>query len=340
MARKILLADDSVTAQNMGRRILSDAGYDVITVNNGSAALKKIAESKPDLIILDVYMPGYGGLEVCQRLKEAQETARIPVLLSVGKLEPFKVEESRRVRADGFIIKPFEASELLTALTKLEDKIVPEAGPSKGGRFAKASAPAEQLAADSQADGENSSWRSRLAIPSSTPKLEEPEKQEPRPASAGLRDIAQREESKSVAMKSAEAAVAAALPQGITPEELAAIAAIANTFAGKSEPSAAKAAEPAVVEPAKAEIPVEEKVELSTPVVAEAVTFASCRRRRTKSPPRFRSKLRTKREGESRPRRRQRNCSAPPRMPKCWPPWHHSHPRIRKGSRLRENPPA
>ena len=46
MARKILLADDSVTAQNMGRKILADAGYEVITVNNGSAALKKIAELK------------------------------------------------------------------------------------------------------------------------------------------------------------------------------------------------------------------------------------------------------------------------------------------------------
>ena len=64
--RTVLLADDSVTAQNMGRRILMDAGYEVITVNNGSAALKKIHESRPDLIVLDVYMPGYGGLEVCQ----------------------------------------------------------------------------------------------------------------------------------------------------------------------------------------------------------------------------------------------------------------------------------
>ena len=70
-------------------------------------------------------MPGYGGLEVCQRLREAPETARIPVLLTVGKLEPFKADEARRVRADAFIVKPFEASELLTALTKLEDKIVP-----------------------------------------------------------------------------------------------------------------------------------------------------------------------------------------------------------------------
>jgi CheY-like chemotaxis protein len=125
LARKVLLADDSVTAQNMGRRIMTDAGYEVITVNNGSAALKKIHESQPDLIVLDVYMPGYGGLEVCQRLKESELTMKIPVLLTVGKMEPFKVDEAKRVHADGHIIKPFDASELLSALTKLEDKIVP-----------------------------------------------------------------------------------------------------------------------------------------------------------------------------------------------------------------------
>ena len=101
MARKVLLADDSVTAQNMGRRIMTDAGYEVITVNNGSAALKKIHESQPDLIVLDVYMPGYGGLEVCQRLKESEATMKIPVLLTVGKMEPFKVDEAKRVHADG-----------------------------------------------------------------------------------------------------------------------------------------------------------------------------------------------------------------------------------------------
>jgi len=132
LARTVLLADDSVTAQNMGRRILIDAGYEVVTVNNGSAALKRVHESRPDLIVLDVYMPGYGGLEVCQRLKESDETAKIPILLTVGKMEPFKPEEARRVRADGHIIKPFEASELLAALTRLEDRIVPQADLSRG----------------------------------------------------------------------------------------------------------------------------------------------------------------------------------------------------------------
>jgi CheY-like chemotaxis protein len=108
-----------------------DAGYEVITVNNGAAALKKIHEKQPDLIVLDVYMPGYGGLEVCQRLKESAETQKIPVLLTVGKMEPFKPDEAKRVRADGHIVKPFEASELLAALTKLEDRIVPQAERSR-----------------------------------------------------------------------------------------------------------------------------------------------------------------------------------------------------------------
>jgi len=175
LARKILLADDSVTAQNMGRRILMEAGYEVITVNNGSAALKRIAESKPDLIVLDVYMPGYGGLEVCQRVRETPETARIPVLLTVGKLEPFKVDDVRRVRADAYIVKPFEASELLTALTKLEDKIVPQAQPYKPGRFAKAIAAVEESYTGKEFGNPETGWKSRLAIPPHAPKQAEPE---------------------------------------------------------------------------------------------------------------------------------------------------------------------
>ncbi len=147
MARTVLLADDSVTAQNMGRRILMDAGYEVITVNNGSAALKKIHESKPDLIVLDVYMPGYGGLEVCQRLKESAETMKIPVLLTVGKMEPFKPDEAKRVHADAHIIKPFDAGELLAALTRLEDRIVPAdgRGKSKKARFWHSEDPAKNF---------------------------------------------------------------------------------------------------------------------------------------------------------------------------------------------------
>jgi CheY-like chemotaxis protein len=227
LARKILLADDSVTAQNMGRRILADAGYEVITVNNGSAALKKIAEQKPDLVVLDVYMPGYGGLEVCQRVKESRETARIPVLLTVGKLEPFKPDEAKRVQADAFIVKPFEASELLTALTKLEDKIVPEARRPKG-RFAKAL---------TESDGEErfgdkeSGWKNRLNIPTPGAKLEEPQEQAPTaagtaPEQSGRDDDGRKPEPS----KTPESPIPAGLPADITAEEIEAIRAAAATM--------------------------------------------------------------------------------------------------------------
>ena len=126
---KILLADDSVTAQNMGKKILSEAGHEVLCVSNGAAALKKIAEQEPDLVILDIYMPGYSGLEVCQRLKEGPGTAALPVVLTVGKLEPFRKEDAQRVRAEALIIKPFEATELAAAVARFAEMVV--ANPSK-----------------------------------------------------------------------------------------------------------------------------------------------------------------------------------------------------------------
>jgi CheY-like chemotaxis protein len=120
---KILLADDSMTAQNMGKKILTEGGYDVVTVSNGAAAVKKLAEFTPDLVIADVYMPGYNGLEICERIKKAAATSAIPVLLSVGKLEPFRPEEGLKVHADGIIIKPFEATDLLAVTAKLAERV-------------------------------------------------------------------------------------------------------------------------------------------------------------------------------------------------------------------------
>jgi CheY-like chemotaxis protein len=269
LARKILLADDSVTAQNMGRRILTDAGYEVATVNNGSAALKKIAEQKPDLIVLDVYMPGYGGLEVCQRLKENRDTARIPILLTVGKLEPFKPDEARRVRADGFIIKPFEASELLTALTKLEDKIVPQAENYKPGRFAKAIAAVDHITDRGEGFGDSETgWKDRLKIPSGK-RSEEPEPEATPAAASKVSGIERAAGFKPAeATKNFERPMPAGVPQDITPEEIAAIAAAAAAFAG-GNPAAVPETSPAEGKSAPAEISEASKGESSSAEAAK-----------------------------------------------------------------------
>ena len=133
---KILLADDSVTAQNMGKKILSEAGHEVVCVGNGAAALKKVSEQEPDLVILDIYMPGYSGLEVCQRLKENPANANLPVVLTVGKLEPFRKEDAQRVRAEALIVKPFEASELQAAVARFSDIVAANPPkPKSGGKL-------------------------------------------------------------------------------------------------------------------------------------------------------------------------------------------------------------
>jgi CheY-like chemotaxis protein len=131
VALKILLADDSMTAQNMGKKILVDAGYDVVAVSNGAAAIKKIASEHPDIAILDEYMPGYTGSEVCERVKASVETAKMPVLLTVGKMEAFDPEKANKVHADGVMIKPFEASDLIAAVQAIAQRLLAPA-PARG----------------------------------------------------------------------------------------------------------------------------------------------------------------------------------------------------------------
>jgi len=288
LARKILLADDSVTAQNMGRKILADAGYEVITVNNGSAALKRVSEQRPDLIVLDVYMPGYSGLEVCQRLKEAGDTAQIPVLLTVGKLEPFKPEEAKRVRADAFIVKPFEASELLSALSKLEDKVVPRSESAKPGRFSRSSSHSldDSRYDKTMAVEEDTSWKNRIVFPSKKKSDEPSEVEDPAvygAANKTVRPAVQARTEMPVAKVEPAAKVeeervdlgalsAAGLPKDVTPEEIAALAAAAARVKSAKE----SAAEMPVVAPTEAEspkpeVPVEAVVELS-PVAASSIS--------------------------------------------------------------------
>src|SRR5277367_507816 len=264
----------------MGRKILADAGYDVVTVNNGSAALKRVAEIKPDLIVLDVYMPGYSGLEVCQRLKDAAETGHIPVLLTVGKLEPFKPEEARRVRADGHIVKPFEASELLTAITRLEDRMVPMAD---GSRFSNSVSGVERFNGDGgkkteSSDDADTGWKSRLRFPSKK-KKEEPEPEPEDMGAATFRDFRKTKVKngagpaitvKAPAPPGQEPGLVPDIPRDITPEELDALSALAAKLDGPI-PAAENIVPLAEAPPA---VPAEPDQTKSNVAPAEAVSTA------------------------------------------------------------------
>jgi CheY-like chemotaxis protein len=119
MAKTILLADDSITIQKIVNLTFSGEGIEVVTVGNGDAAIKKVHEIDPDLVLADIFMPGKNGYEVCEYIKGQSEVQRTPVILLVGAFEPFDSNEAARVKADGHLTKPFEIKVLISAVNSL-----------------------------------------------------------------------------------------------------------------------------------------------------------------------------------------------------------------------------
>ena len=109
MGTNLLLADDSITIQKVVNLTFADEGMNVTTVGNGDLALAKIEEMTPDIVMLDVHMPGLNGYEICEKLKLSEKYRNIPVILLVGSFEPFDENEARRVGADDFLTKPFQS---------------------------------------------------------------------------------------------------------------------------------------------------------------------------------------------------------------------------------------
>ncbi|CAN5223794.1 response regulator [soil metagenome] len=130
--RKLLLADDSITIQKVVNLTFADEGIEVITAGDGDAAMQKFVEIKPDLVMVDVNMPGMDGYRICELIKQDAETKHIPVILMVGSFEPFDEEEARRVGADDFLTKPFQSiRQLVNKVSLLLDV---KAGETSGNR--------------------------------------------------------------------------------------------------------------------------------------------------------------------------------------------------------------
>jgi CheY-like chemotaxis protein len=112
---KLLLADDSVTVQKVVSLTFADEGVDVITVGDGDSAIEAIRQSRPDIVLADVNMPGSSGYEVCRSVRESDSTRDIPVILLVGSFEPFDEGLAESVGANAFLTKPFQSIRLLVA---------------------------------------------------------------------------------------------------------------------------------------------------------------------------------------------------------------------------------
>ena len=113
--------DDSPHAQRMGERILSEEGYEVVTVSNADSALIRLEDVDPDVVLADTVMPGRTGYEICQYLKMSPHHRHVRVILTAGVLEALDEAAAARVEADGMLRKPFEASALIAAVQPLAE---------------------------------------------------------------------------------------------------------------------------------------------------------------------------------------------------------------------------
>ncbi len=119
MTRKILLADDSVTIQKVVELTFSDDNYQVQCVSNGKAAVQKLQEDRPDILLCDVIMPEMNGYDVAAFVKRNPSFSAIPVILLTGTFEPFDEEKARQSGADTYITKPFDSKMLVDKVEEL-----------------------------------------------------------------------------------------------------------------------------------------------------------------------------------------------------------------------------
>ena len=115
---KILVADDNSNIQKMVVLALKDQGIEVTAVGNGEAAVRKICDLKPDLVLADIFMPVRNGYEVCKFVKDDPALSHIPVILLVGAFDPLDEQEAQRVGADGVLKKPFVPPDPLISMVK------------------------------------------------------------------------------------------------------------------------------------------------------------------------------------------------------------------------------
>jgi DNA-binding response OmpR family regulator len=113
--KKVLVADDDFAILDAVSMMLEDEGYEVVTTAEGET-IYKIENDFPDLLLLDIWMSGIDGRDVCMKLKSQEQTKHIPIILfSANKDTKIIAKESG---ADDFIIKPFEMRHLLDKVSK------------------------------------------------------------------------------------------------------------------------------------------------------------------------------------------------------------------------------
>ena len=114
--QKILLVDDSKTELHVLSELLTKKGYKVRTAENGEEALKRLQEEKPDLILMDVVMPGQNGFQLTRAITRDPDFANVPVIICTSKNQETDRVWGMRQGARGYMVKPVNPDELLAKI--------------------------------------------------------------------------------------------------------------------------------------------------------------------------------------------------------------------------------
>jgi len=122
MARKILIIEDDISTSQFLSYTMEHEGYQAVTALDGIDGLKKALAEKPDLIILDLMLPGLDGFELCHRLRAYPATADIPVLILSAKAQDADKSAAFKVGANYYIVKPADPAKIVDAVKNMLEK--------------------------------------------------------------------------------------------------------------------------------------------------------------------------------------------------------------------------
>jgi two-component system cell cycle response regulator len=134
MSGLVLVVDDYVYNVKLLEALLRAERYEVVTAYGGEEALAQLAQCKPDIVLLDVMMPGMDGYEVCARIRQNSQTAHLPVVMVTALDKPSDRDMALAAGADDFMTKPVEVATLFPMMRRLL-----EARPAQDQLSAKAS---------------------------------------------------------------------------------------------------------------------------------------------------------------------------------------------------------
>jgi len=119
MNKKVLIIEDDPSTLRLTKYTLQQEGYEVLTAPNGLEGLRKASGEEPDLIILDIMLPGIDGFEICRRLRAEPQTAKLPILMVSAKAREVDKATGLKVGGDDYITKPADPSELISRVESL-----------------------------------------------------------------------------------------------------------------------------------------------------------------------------------------------------------------------------